>query len=166
MISALMSATPTTLRPPASRAFLAIFWGGLWCGVLDITQACLAWWVQSGVTPTRIFQSVAAGVLGRAAFQGGWRTAALGLALHFFIAFSAAAVYYAASRKIKFLTEHAIIAGLLFGEAVFWFIRYVVIPLSATTSGPFSMATLLTGPIGHMFFVGLPISLAVRRYSR
>jgi len=161
-----MGAAPTALSQPASRALLAIWWGGLGCGVLDMTQACLAWGIQDGVAPVRIFQSVAAGVLGRAAFQGGWRTATLGLALHFFISFSAAAVYYAASRKIKFLTEHAIIAGLLFGEAVFWFMRYVVIPLSATTSGPFSMATLLTGPIGHMFLVGLPISLAVRRYSK
>jgi hypothetical protein len=64
------------------------------------------------------------------------------------------------------LTERAVIAGLLYGEAVFWFMSYVVIPLSATKRGPFTMATLLTGPIGHMFLVGLPISLAVRRYSR
>jgi hypothetical protein len=153
------------MSQPASRAFLAIFWGGLACGVLDMTQACVAWGIQNGVSPPRIFQSVAAGLLGREAFQGGAKTAALGLALHFFISFCAATVYYAASRKIKFLTEHAIVAGLLYGEAVFWFMRYVVIPLSATSAGPFSMATLLTGPIGHMFFVGLPISLAVRRYS-
>ncbi|MCI0348552.1 MAG: hypothetical protein L0Z53_03925 [Acidobacteriales bacterium] len=148
------------------RPLLAIWWGGLGCGVFDITQACIAWGIQNGVPPIRIFQSVAAGVLGRAAFQGGWPTAALGLGLHFFISFSAAAVYYLASRKIKFLTEHAVIAGLLYGEAVFWFMRHVVIPLSATSAGPFSMATLLTGPIGHMFLVGLPISLAVRKYSK
>jgi uncharacterized membrane protein YagU involved in acid resistance len=161
-----MSAAPTPLSLPKSKAFLAIFWGGLACGVLDITQACLAWWVQSGATPTRIFQSIAAGLLGRNAFQGGAKTAALGLALHFLVAFSAAVVYYAASRKIKFLTEKAVIAGLFYGEAVYLFMNFVVIPLSATRRPAFTMAALLTGPIGHMFFVGLPISLAVRRYSR
>jgi hypothetical protein len=161
-----MATVPTALPQPVSRAFLAIFWGGLACGVFDITQACLAWWLQSGVSPTRIFQSIAAGLLGREAFQGGAKTAALGLALHFLIAFSAAAVFYAASRKIKFLTERPIIAGLLYGEAVWLFMNFVVIPLSATRSGPFTMAAILTGPIGHPFFVGLPISLAVRRYSR
>lgn len=161
-----MSVAPTPLSRPTSSAFLAIFWGGLACGVLDITQACVAWGIQNGVTPPRIFQSVAAGLMGRSAFQGGAKTAALGLALHFFIAFSAAAVYYAASRKIKFLIERPVIAGLLYGEAVWLFMNFVVIPLSATQRGPFTMAALITGPIGHMFLVGLPISLAVRRYSR
>ena len=161
-----MSATPTAVPAQASRPLAAIWWGGLGCGVGDITQACIAWGIQNHVPPMRIFQSVAAGVLGRASFQGGWPTAALGLGLHFFIAFSAATVYWLASRKIKFMTEHAIIAGLLYGEAVFWFMRYVVIPLSATSAGPFSKATLITGPIGHMFLVGLPISLAVRKYSK
>ena len=161
-----MATTSSALSPQKPRPFLAIWWGGLACGVLDITQACVAWGIQNDVPPIRIFQSVAAGVLGRAAFQGGWPTAALGLALHFFIAFSAATVYWLASRKIKFLTEHAIIAGLFYGEAVFWFMRYVVIPLSATSAGPFSVATIVTGPIGHMFLVGLPISLAVRRYAK
>jgi hypothetical protein len=161
-----MSATSTAIPVQLPRPLLAIWWGGLGCGVGDITQACIAWGIQNHVPPMRIFQSVAAGVLGRDAFQGGWGTAALGLALHFFISFSAATVYWVASRKIRFLTEHAIIAGLLYGEAVFWFMRYVVIPLSATGAGPFSMATLITGPIGHMFLVGLPISLAVRRYSK
>jgi hypothetical protein len=50
---------------PSSNAFLAIFWGGLACGVFDITQACIAWGIQNHLPPMRIFQSVAAGVLGR-----------------------------------------------------------------------------------------------------
>jgi uncharacterized membrane protein YagU involved in acid resistance len=161
-----MSAAPTLLSRPKPSAFLAIFWGGLACGVLDITQACVAWGIQNGISPPRIFQSVAAGLLGRSAFQGGAKTAALGLALHFLIAFSAAAVYYAASRKIKLLIERHVIAGLLYGEAVWLFMNFVVIPLSAAQSGPFTTAAILTGPIGHPFLVGLPISLAVRRYSR
>ncbi len=55
----------------SSNAFLAIFWGGLACGVLDITQACIAWGIQNQVPPQRIFQSVASGLLGPKAFQGG-----------------------------------------------------------------------------------------------
>jgi uncharacterized membrane protein YagU involved in acid resistance len=162
-----MSAPSTALSHRTSNAFLAIFWGGLACGVFDISQACLAWGIQNGAPPVRIFQSVAAGLLGRAAFDGGGKTAALGLALHFFIAFSAATVYYLASRKIRFLTERAVIAGLLYGEAVWLFMSFVVIPLSAIGQrGPMTMAAFWTGPIGHMFLVGLPISLAVRRYSK
>ncbi len=149
-----------------SRAGLAILWGGLACGVLDITQAMVAWGIQSGAKPIRILQSVAAGLIGRtAAVQGGMKTAVLGAALHFFIAFTVAAVYFTASRWIPFMTKHAVISGLLYGELVFMFMYFVVLPNSATGRGPFTTATYITGPIGHMFLVGLPVALIVRRYS-
>lgn len=145
-------------------AFLAIFWGGLACGVLDITQAFIAWGVM-GVKPISILHSVASGLLGPKAFQGGAQTAALGMVLHFFIAFSAATVYYVASRWIPFMTGQAVLSGLLYGEAVFLFMHFVVVPLSAAAKGHFTMATLITGPIGHTVLVGLPIALSVRRFS-
>jgi hypothetical protein len=157
-----MNATSTMF----SKAFLAIFWGGLACGVLDITQACIAWGLR-GRGPGWVFQSVASGLLGPKSFQGGVSTALLGAALHFFIAFSAASVYYLASRKLPFLTEHAIIWGLIYGEIVFLVMNYVVLPLSAIHRVPkLTPALIITGPIGHLFLVGLPIALAVRRYSR
>jgi hypothetical protein len=155
----------STAAPASSGAFPAIFWGGLACGILDITQAFVAWGV-GGVKPVRILQSVASGLLGARAYVGGWETAALGAALHFLIAFGAAAVYYAASRKFAFLTGSAVISGMLYGEAVFLFMNFVVLPLSAIHKSPaFSTPLIITGPIGHMFLVGLPIALAVRRYS-
>jgi hypothetical protein len=147
------------------NAFLAIFWGGLACGVLDITQAFIAWGLM-GVKPVSILHSVASGLLGPKAFQGGAPAAVLGMLLHFFIAFSAATVYYVASRWITFMTSQVVLSGLLYGEAVFLFMHFVVVPLSAAPRGRFSMATLVTGPIGHMFLVGLPIALSVRHYSR
>jgi len=148
-----------------SKAFLAIFWGGLACGVLDITQAWVAWGIR-GVAPVRILQSIASGLLGPKAFQGGAGIAALGLFLHFFIAFTAAAIYYAASRNIAFMTQRAVLSGMLYGEMVFLFMNYVVLPLSAIHRFPtYTMPLIITGPIGHLFLVGLPIALAVRKFS-
>ncbi len=151
----------------SSNAFLAIFWGGLACGVLDITQACVAWGIQNHLPPPRIFQSVASGLLGPKSFQGGAKSAALGLFLHFLIAFIWAAIYYVASRQIAFLTERPVIAGLLYGEFVWVMMNFVVVPLSAIHRWPprFDPASIITGPIGHMFLVGLPIALAVKRWA-
>lgn len=149
----------------STNAFQAIFWGGLACGVFDITQAFIGFGISSGVTPVMILHHIASGVLGPKAHQGGVPTAALGLLLHFLIAFVAATVYYVASRWINFLTTHAVLSGLLFGEAVFWFMRLVVVPLSRAPVGRFSLATLITGPIGHTVLVGLPIALSVRRFA-
>lgn len=154
-------ATPT-LKTSALRA---IFWGGLGCGVLDLSSALVAYGWR--VKLIRIPQSIASGLLGPAAFQGGIPTAALGIALHFLIAFSAAAVYYLASRRLAFMRLRPLLAGILYGEAVFLFMHFVVIPLSHARQSPLSMSLpfLIAGPLGHPFFVGLPIAFAVRRYA-
>jgi len=154
-----------TRSSSSTDALLAIFWGGLACGVFDLTQAFIAWGLM-GVKPVSILHHVASGLLGPKSFRGGAATAALGLLLHFVIAFGAATTYWISSRKIRFMIEHAMISGLLFGEAVFLFMYFVVVPLSAAPKGHFTTATLITGPIGHMFLVGLPIAVAVRHYSR
>jgi hypothetical protein len=80
------------------------------------------------------------------------------------IALGAAAVFYGASRKLKLLTRHAVISGFLFGIAVYFFMQYVVLPLSAFHKGPFSASMILIGIVIHMFCVGLPISLTIRRF--
>jgi hypothetical protein len=143
-----------------------ILLGGLIAGVLDITAAVVTTLVRGG-RPARMLQSIAGGVLGAASFQGGLKTAALGLVLHFVIAFGATAVYYAASRKLTFLIRQPIISGLLYGVAVYFFMNLVVLPLSAVPfKVSFRPSLLVTGLIVHMLCVGLPIALVVRRYSK
>ena len=92
----------------------------------------------------------------------GWQSALIGFVFHFTIAFTAATVYYHASRKMRFLIEYTVLSGLLYGEAVFVFMYFVVLPLSALGPAQFNIATYITGPIGHPVFVGLPIALSVR----
>jgi uncharacterized membrane protein YagU involved in acid resistance len=121
--------------PSSSRASQAILWAGLICGVLDGLSA-IAITLFFGGKVIRTFQGIAAGVLGRAAFRNGARAALLGVALHFAIAFGAAAVYYLASRYIPFLIERALAAGVLYGIAVHLFMQFVVIPLSAIGPRP------------------------------
>lgn len=156
-----MGATPP-LPAEKSKALPAIGWGGLIAGILDITTAFIRW-----RPPVRLLQGIASGLLGSRSFEGGWGTAALGLAVHFFIAFSAAAVYYAASRKLAFLRQRAMVWGLVYGIAVYMFMTWVVVPLSAVrrSQAPFSATGLALSLLTHMFCVGLPIALAVRRYS-
>lgn len=57
------------MREAGSRGPQAILWGGLIAGALDITAACITSSLR-GVTPVRVLQSVASGVLGAAAFKG------------------------------------------------------------------------------------------------
>jgi hypothetical protein len=114
----------------------------------------------------RLLQGIASGLLGAPAFQGGLATALLGLLCHFVIAFGAAAVYFAASRAITFLVQNAVVSGVLYGVAVYFFMSRIVVPLSAADKRPFSLKMMVVGIVIHIFCVGLPISLSVRRFSK
>ena len=134
---------------------------GLAAGTLDIIAAgTLTVW-RGGAT-VRMLQGIAGGLIGPdLAFQGGAATAALGLGLHFFIAFTAAAVFYAASRQLPALLRHALIWGALYGVAVYFFMNRVVVPLSRLPPRP--ATTSVTMILIHILCVGLPIALLIRR---
>src|SRR5580692_8974857 len=97
-------------QEPLTRksALLAIGIGGLAAGTIDLLQACILFGWD-------IPLAIAAGLLGKKAFDGGAATYILGVVLHYFIATSAAAIYYAASRRLIFLRESWLICGLFFG---------------------------------------------------
>ena len=142
-------------------AGLAILCGTLVVGTLDALDAIVFFGFR-GATPVRIFQSIAAGLLGRSAFQGGGRAASLGVLLHYVIAFLIVVVFYLLSRRVRFLTDHAILSGILYGVAVYFTMNYVVIPMSATVRGPFSWPVFANGILIHIFGVGLPAALFAR----
>jgi len=146
--------------PSKRNALLAIAVGGGIAGALDLLQACLLFgW--------RIPLVIAAGLLGRQAFHGGVGTYILGVCLHFFIACSATAIYYAASRKLRFLSEHPLVCGLFYGIAVELVMSYIVLPLSALHArGPYKLHDVLLGLAAHMVVVGLPIAFSVRRFAK
>jgi hypothetical protein len=147
-----------------SRAFRAVASAGLLAGILDITSAFVIAGLK-GTGSIRMLQGIASGLLGARSFEGGLATAGLGLAIHFLIAFTAASVFYAASRRLAFLTQQAVISGLLYGIAVYVFMYWIVVPL-AFVSARHSISRDVTAVIVHMTLIGLPISLIVRSYSR
>jgi uncharacterized membrane protein YagU involved in acid resistance len=137
--------------------------GGLMAGVLDLTAA----FVQSGLrgaTPVRVLQSIAAGWLGRAAFQGGWKSAALGFFTHFSIATGAALVYCLVAADVPALSRNFVPSGATYGIVVYLFMYGVVLPSSAIhfnfSAQPYS--AMGTAILIHVICVGLPIAFACR----
>jgi hypothetical protein len=139
---------------------LAIAVGGIAAGTFDLLQASIlfGWGVP---------RVIAAGLLGPQAIQGGPGMYLLGLVLHYFIAISAAAIYYGASHRLAFLRVNWIVCGLFFGMAVENVMNLIVLPLSALHSrGPFELKDLILGFVVHMIVVGLPIAYCVRRFAK
>src|SRR5689334_9710207 len=118
---------------PNNRAAQAILWGGLIAGAIDISYA-VGFSATRGVPPIRILQSVASGLLGSPAYQGGVPTAVLGLLLHFLLMLIIAAIFYSAATRLRFLVAHPVGWGALYGFTAYWFMNLVVLPLSAFPS--------------------------------
>ena len=156
-----MNANSAVYSSEKGNALLPIAIGGLSAGALDFAQALVLF-------GTRVPIGIAAGLLGRqAAHGGGILIYTLGVFLHFFIACSAAAVYYLASRSLEFLKEHWLICGLVYGAIVDQVMTLIVLPLSALhAAGPFKLQDLVLGIGVHMITVGLPISFSVRRFAK
>lgn len=142
-----------------------VLWGGLAAGALDATDGVVAYGFL-GQNPIQVLQYIASGALGKESFNGGLATAAAGAAIHFLIAFTVAAVYYVAAKKIPLLISKPVTCGLLFGASVYLAMNYLVLPFSRVPASPFLMGLFLNGIIGHALFVGLPIALFARREGR
>ena len=147
----------------------AILIGTLAVGVLDISQPILFWYFYRDTPPIRILHSVAGGLLGREqARAGGIKTALIGLALHFFIAFCVVLVYNLASIKLPALVRHPWIYGPIYGLLVHAFMLFVVIPNSAIGTYPKfdNPIAVASGIFAHIFCVGIPAALSARLSAR
>jgi hypothetical protein len=143
----------------------AILTGAAVVGALDALDAIIFFGLRSNVAPGRIFQSIASGLLGRASFQGGSATVALGVLIHFTIAFSIVATYYLASRRFDVLTRRVVVCGFVYGVLVYLFMNLVVVPLSAVTRSSPPLPVIVNGVLIHLLGVGLPSAVFARAAS-
>ena len=157
------NSTPALGRSGAVRAIVA---GGLVAGVLDAIFAVVAYvFVLRAFGIVGVLQYIASGLIGNAAFAGGLPTAALGVGIHFFLAFGFAALYYVVSRRVAALRDRAVPIGIVYGVAIWLFMDLLVLPQTGTPKSPFNGALFVSFLIDHALFVGLPIALAVQRYA-
>ena len=136
---------------------------GLVVGAMDITSAFILA-IARGSSATRLLQFVASGLLGPSAFEGGAATAAVGLAVHFAIAFAVVISFYVLSQRIAAVRRHPVVAGVVYGLVVFGVMNLIVLPLSAARPRHTMTGDLIQIGI-HMFVIGLPTSLLIRRLS-
>jgi hypothetical protein len=110
--------------------------------------------------PRRVFQSVAAGLLGKGSFNGGSATALLGAGLHFTIALIWTAIYAFVVKRLALVqrlvatTSGAIVVGVIYGAVIWCSMDFVVIPLSRATFTPVSKPAFWQQLIWHMIGVG------------
>jgi uncharacterized membrane protein YagU involved in acid resistance len=153
--------------PKASkiRSLVTILWIGLFAGTLDITDNLIFNQLR-GTTPKMVFHYIASGLIGMRAFRGGLVSIALGVAIHYSIAVIWTAMFYAASRKFAILGRRPVVSGLVYGGVIYLFMNFIVLPLSGVPHprSAVTIASRVNAVLALVFFIGLPISLLVRRH--
>ncbi len=144
-----------------------IFSAGTTAGILDITGAILVYAFVLGITTTqKVLQSVAAGALGKEAYQGGWNTALAGLGFHFVIAFIFAAIFVIIYPTWKKWFTNPWIGGIAYGIIVWCIMNLVVVPTATGKAFKFNLEYFLWGIGLIIFLVGIPISVITHKMQK
>ena len=150
-----MATVPISSAARKTSLIAPILVGGAIAGLLDMTSAYISFGRYMPI-------GIAGGLVGAAGRHVSAGQYILGLCIHYFIAFSAAAIYCLTSRKLDFLRDHFFVCGIFYGIAVFLVMQLVVLPLSAYHAmGPYQYRALVQGLLVHMFLIGLPISTSL-----
>lgn len=149
-----------------TKALWTIFWIGLVAGTLDITEN-IVFNAFRRITPSRIFQYVASGLLGAHSFQMGWTSVGLGVAIHYAIALTWTAIFYIAATRFMELTRRPVLWGLIYGVVVYIVMNFLVVPLTAVPprTTPITLLNRVNAVFALMFCIGLPIALLVRKVT-
>jgi hypothetical protein len=142
----------------ASSVVADILLGGLLAGTIDLGVACLI----NSVGLSLVLQAVASGVLGRASYQGGLQSAALGLGLQWAMSLLIAAIFVLGTAALPAVRRRWALAGVVYGAVIFVVMNYAVMPLSAIGHAPrFTTASLLLNLLAMLLF-GVIVTFCAR----
>ena len=152
---------PALQSPPG---WLQVFWGGLLIAVGDIAFAISVWFNWDSAGLTRVFQSIAVGVLGKASFEGGVSSAVLGAVLHLFMATMFVLVYTLVGQRKPGLLHRPLVYGPLYGVLMYVIMNFVVMPLSRVGASPSfkHLDTIGMSVVAHMVFGTICVLFARR----
>lgn len=150
------------LRGSASAGANGILLGGFFAGLADFIYPTVKT-VMAGGSWMQPWKGVASGLLGKAAFGGSTGIVALGIALHFFICFVAAALLYLIASRLKWLPRRWTVLGVLYGIAFLAVMNYFVLPISAIGRSLYPIETLPVTAFVHILLVGWPTAFFVSR---
>jgi hypothetical protein len=158
-------ATASSLPLTARNALLrTVVLGGVLIFIIQfIHQWIVATLVQGNPFPL-VWQYIASGALGNAAFEGGVATVLLGLLFHLIISLVVAGVFILSADRIPLLRHYVMAGALLYGFGVFIVMNLIVLPLSAAPPLPAPTTPwLIEAVVEHILGIGLPLGFLVRR---
>ena len=157
----------TTSPAKKSGTFTSsIILAGLIAGTLDITAACIQFYIMTERGPETIFRYIASAVVGKDAFSGGMGMILLGFFLHYLIAFIWTILFFLLYPRIRSISGNIIVNAFVYGLIVWSLMNLVIVPLTRINRAPIDFVKAIPGILIIIFCVGLPISIVAERYFR
>ncbi len=153
-----------SLSKPAPLKAITLAW--LTASTMDITAACIQYYIRTGKGPGGVLRFVASGVFGKKAFGGGTAMAGWGLLFHYGIAFCFTLFFYWIYPRLKFMEKNLVLSGLLYGALVWCIMNLLVVPASQAPVIPFVLKKAAIALLILMGCIGLPIALIIGGYYR
>jgi hypothetical protein len=159
-----MATINSTLLNNRNSLLRSIALGGMFIFISQFIHSWIATTLIQKTPFILVWQYIASGALGMAAFEGGIASALLGVFFHLIIAFAIAGVFILSADRIPLLRRYVIAGSLLYGLGVFIIMNMIVTPLSAAPPLPTpTMPWLIEAIIEHVSIVGLPLGILVQR---
>ena len=153
------------IRPVNKRnsKFVIILLTGLLTGTLDIIAAVL--WNYK-IKAVIIFQFIASGFFGKAAFAGGADMVLWGIYFHYAIALVFTTAFYLLYPFFYSIFRNKYIVGAEYGLAAWMIMNLIVVPFSKIGRGPLHIATMALGMLILIICIGLPVALIAHRFNK
>lgn len=131
---------------------------GLFVGTTDILYAFISIYVSSGHFSTKMFQYIAAGLLGLdRAMAWGTFAAFIGLFIHYLIAMTFTFLFFIVFPKMKILAYNKFLVGIFFGIFVNLVMSFLILPLTPLPSEPFNLSKEFINWIIFGCVFGIPV---------
>lgn len=153
----------TNLSRIGGHVRAAIVRGGIVAGTVDVAAAVTIFHVG----PLKVLQSIAGGLLGKSAYQGGVPVALLGLLLQWAMGMIIAAIFVLAAGRLPTLIRHWAFRGATYGLMILVGMNYLVVPRSTAGNGslPHFSAEMLIANLLAMIVYGCIVAWFARRHA-
>jgi hypothetical protein len=145
---------PTTLK--LIKAWLLV-------GTLDILCAFGFYFIKTGSKNVEVvLKFVATGVFGKSAMTGGADMIIAGLIFHYCIAFAFTCFFFFLYTKLSLISSHPILAGIIYGIAVWAVMNLIVVPLSHVPARPFDPINAIINAAILVLCIGMPLAFIAK----
>lgn len=134
-------------------------------GTLDAMAALL---IGYKVSPAVIFQFIASGVFGEAAFSGGTIMVLWGIIFHYLIASAFSIALFLLYPVFIHVLKNKYLTGVVFGLIIWAVMNMAVLPLThiPKRAGGIKPLSLIKGIAALIFAIGIPVAVIAERYYR